>query len=258
MAMGDADHLGVQPQRQTGLSYVGFSVPMGWLRGDQMLGLAEAAGALAADVRLTRQQNFIVGNVPDARLEELIEQVERIGFSARARRLHGRAIACTGEPFCNYAVSDTKHKLAEILTQLERRFGARADALRIHLDGCPHACGQHFVGDINLTGTTVRLPTGGSVQGYDILLHGGLGARAAIARPVLRRIPTGDVIACLERLIAAWIEAADGAAETGSAPLSFRDFCDAHTDDQLRTIAASDAEGLCASPAACGSEGNGA
>ncbi|HEX7008481.1 MAG TPA: hypothetical protein VF184_00775, partial [Phycisphaeraceae bacterium] len=184
VAQGETDHLGIHRQRQAGFSYVGFPVPIGWLNGDQMLALADAVQDVGGDIRLTRQQNFIVGNVPDDRVDELVQRVERIGFSLKTSRLYGRAIGCTGEPFCNYSVSKTKEKLQEILRVLDERFGDRVSKLKIHLDGCPHACAQHFIGDINLTGTTVRLGGGKTMEGYDILLRGGIGANAAIARPV--------------------------------------------------------------------------
>lgn len=232
----DGDHLGIHPQRQEGLSYVGFPVRLGWITGTQMQALAGVVEDIGGDVRLTGQQNFIVANVPDARVDELVRRVEQIGFSLETHRLYGRSIGCTGEPFCNYAVTQTKDKLAEILDALVARFGDRVRELRIHLDGCPHACAQHFTGDINLTGTTVRLPDRKKMDGYDVLLRGGIGPKAAIARPVLRRVRADEVIATLERLVAAWIAAADAARATGE-ELTFRDFCDARTDEELQAIA---------------------
>jgi ferredoxin-nitrite reductase len=240
----ETDHLGIQKQRQEGLKYIGFPVPIGWINGDQMQALADAVEQVGGDVRLTRQQNVIVGNVPDDRVEALVEQVERsTGLSLKTNRLYGRSIGCTGEPFCNYSVTQTKHKLQEILDSLHERFGDRIGQLRIHLDGCPNACAQHFIGDINLTGTTVRLPDQKRMEAYDLLLRGGIGPNAAIARPVLRRIRTDEIIAHLDRLIAAWLEAREGQGETESGQeLSFRQFCEARTDEQLCAIASGGAE----------------
>ncbi len=239
---GETDHLGIQPQKQEGFSYIGFPVPMGWLNGDQMQALADVVESIGADVRFTRQQNFIVGNVPNERIDELIAGVEKVGFSLKTSRLYGRAIGCTGEPFCNYSVSQTKHKLKEILEALEQRFGDRVQQLKIHLDGCPHACAQHFIGDINLTGTTVRLADRQKMEGYDILLRGGIGIGAAIARPVIRRVPSNQVVAYLERLITAWLEARDQREADTEDELTFRRFCDERTDEQLQAIAIGESE----------------
>ncbi len=239
--VGHTSHLGVNRQKQEGLSYIGFPVKMGWINGDDMQAIAEVAEAVGGDVRLTQQQNFIIANVPNERVDEVVERIGKIGFSLKTNALYGNSIACTGEPFCNYAVTLTKDKLKEILAALDERFGDRISHLRIHLDGCPHACAQHFTGDINLTGTTVRLGGGGKMEGYDILLRGGVGAKKAIARPVFRRVRTDEVIGYLERLIAAWLDAREQA-ELEDRDLSFRDFCDERTDEQLQTIVTGELE----------------
>src|SRR5919201_3406810 len=57
------DHLGVQPQRQDGLFAIGVPVHLGLVSGDQLVALAELAESLDGDVRLTRQQNFVLGGV---------------------------------------------------------------------------------------------------------------------------------------------------------------------------------------------------
>ncbi|MDW8028280.1 MAG: hypothetical protein RMK94_07820, partial [Armatimonadota bacterium] len=136
--------------------YIGFPVPVGWLSGDQMLWLADIVEEIGGDIRLTRQQNFIVGNVPESKVAKLVYEIEKIGFPLQINRVWGRSIACTGEPFCNYSVTETKTKLKEIVERLEAKFGDAIADLKIHLDGCPHACGQHWVGDIGLQGTTAE------------------------------------------------------------------------------------------------------
>src|SRR3954468_24841597 len=65
------DHLGVHAQKQDGLVYVGVPVNLGLISGDQMIAVADLAETLGADVRVTRLQNFVVANVPEARLDEL-------------------------------------------------------------------------------------------------------------------------------------------------------------------------------------------
>lgn len=239
--VGHTSHLGINEQRQEGLSYIGFPVPLGWINGDQMQAIADVAEEVGADIRLTQQQNIIVANVPNARVNEVVERVEKIGFSLKTNGLYGNSIGCTGEPFCNYAVTLTKDKLKVILEALDARFGQRVADLRVHLDGCPHACAQHFTGDINLTGTTVRLGGGGKMEGYDILLRGGVGEHKAIARPVFRRVRTDEVVGYVERLVAGWLEAKDLAVGEDR-DLSFREFCEERTDEQLQAIVVPEAE----------------
>ena len=85
------------------------------------------------------------------------------------------------------------------------------------------------MGDIGIQATTGRGPAGEKQQAYDILLRGGLGPQAAIGRPVARRVPSEELEAYVERLVAAYLAARrDG--ET------FQDFCRARSDEELLAI----------------------
>lgn len=237
-ALGEADHLGVHPQKQPGYFYIGFPVPVGWMSGDQMQRVADIAEGVGSDIRLTRQQNFIIGNVPESKVAWVVHQMEKVGFPLGINHVWGRSIGCTGEPFCNYSVTETKTKLKEILERLEAKFGDAVAGLKIHLDGCPHACGQHWVGDIGLQGTTARETdeSGGKIQAYDIILRGGLGKKTAIGKQLLRRIPSELVPLYVERLVEAWLWEKTARNGTG-AGFTFRDFCDEHSDEELITVA---------------------
>jgi len=245
------DHVGIHPQRQPGLVYAGFPVYLGLASGEQMVRLADLAdgysedaaaggpgdgGARRAEIRLTRRQNFILANIPEGRVSEVVERVAEIGFPLGAGNLRRLAIACTGNPFCNYTVAETKGRLRQIVEHLEGAFGEQARVLgelRLNLDGCPNSCAHHWIGDIGLQGTTLRErgPGGERLQGYDLFLRGGLGVGAAIGRPVMRRVP-GDVVhLAIERLCRAYLE---GRLEGER----IQQFFTRHSDEQLIDIAA--------------------
>jgi len=164
--------------------------------------------------------------------------LEKIGFPLHINRILGRSIACTGEPFCNYSVTKTKTKLKEIIERLKAKFGDAIAGLKIHLDGCPHACGQHWGGDIGLQGTTARETdeAGRKIQAYDIILRGGLGKKTAIGKQLLRRVPSDLVSLYVERLVEAWLSLRT-VRNGNAANYSFRDFCDECTDEELIAIA---------------------
>ncbi|HLI15181.1 MAG TPA: MoaD/ThiS family protein [Acidimicrobiales bacterium] len=232
----DDDHLGVRPQRQEGLAYVGVPVPMGWVRGDQLVALGDLLGSFGGEARFTRAQNLIVANVPEGRVPWLVRELEAIGLEPNRSKLYARSVACTDHQFCNYSVAETKGKLRELLAELERRFGAGAvEELRIHMDGCPHACAQHWMGDVGLQGTTATDPaTGRRIQAYNLRLRGGMGTRAAIGVPVLRRIPEEEVTEVVARLVGAWLAERD----RSGGSLDFAEFLARHDDDEIRTICA--------------------
>src|SRR3954451_3987723 len=93
-----SNHLGVRPQRQESLHSIGVPVHLGLISGDQMVAVADLAGRVGGDVRITRQQNFIVANVPEAEVATAVAELERVGFPVVERSLRGSSIACTGEP----------------------------------------------------------------------------------------------------------------------------------------------------------------
>src|SRR5271154_4009132 len=156
----ESDHMGIHEQRQPGLYYVGFPVRLGLMSGGQMDALAGIAESLGGDIRLTRRQNFIVTGIPKDRLDEIIAAVGALGFPLDVNGLVGSAIACIGDPHCNYAVTPTKTKLETVINRLIDDFGKDVGGLKLNLDGCPHACAQHWTGDIGLQGTTARGPAG--------------------------------------------------------------------------------------------------
>lgn len=202
------DHTGVHPQKQAGLFYAGFPVHLGLMNSAAMLAVADLVESYGGEIRLTRRQNFILSHIPEDRVESVVQEVGRLGFPLEDAGLRGLSIACTGDPFCNYTVAETKGKLQEIVSHLERTFGQAAAGLRINLDGCPHACAHHWIGDIGLQGTTLRErgPAGERLHGYDLFLRGGLARHAAIGRPVLKRVPGTEVHVVIERLFRAWLQ----------------------------------------------------
>ncbi|HXU31087.1 MAG TPA: nitrite/sulfite reductase [Thermoanaerobaculia bacterium] len=204
----DPLHAGLHPQRQPGLWYAGFPVPAGLISGTQLLGLADLAESFDGEIRLTRQQNFLLANIPDGRKADVVAAVAPLGFPLDVHAIHGRSMTCTGDPYCNFAVAETKRRLGTITDHLAARFGPAVADLAIHLDGCPHACAHHWTGDLGLQGTTLRErgPNGERRQGFDVFLRGAQGKDAAIGRPVLKRVPADQIHVVLERLIGAYLE----------------------------------------------------
>ena len=233
--LGEADHLGIHPQKRGGLVHLGVPVPSGRVAGSVLMLLADLVEDVGGDVRLTRQQNIVLGHVPGRHVKETRARLAELGLPVDRGRAVGRSIACTSNRFCNYSVAETKDKLDEVLAQLGERHGAeRIGDLAIHLDGCPHACAQHWIGEIGLQGTTTHVGDE-RVEAYDLSVGGGLGPRTAIGRRLLRRIPTDEVGDVLDRLVEAWLTERDEVSADSS--FVFGDFCDRHTDEELLAIA---------------------
>jgi sulfite reductase beta subunit-like hemoprotein len=199
------NHLGVHAQKAPGFSYVGVPVKLGLVSGDQLVALAELAERLGGDVRITRQQNLILTGVPDERLEDVVEQLEQIGLPLDLNGVWGNSIACTGEPHCNFSVGETKERLDRLARRLEDRFGDAISEVRLNLDGCPHACAQHWIGDLGFQGTTGRGVDGKRLAAYDIFVRGSLAPDPAIGRPLFRRVPSEQLDNAVAGLVGGWL-----------------------------------------------------
>ncbi|HYZ77637.1 MAG TPA: nitrite/sulfite reductase [Gaiellaceae bacterium] len=230
VAIQPSDHVGVHEQKEPGLRYIGFPVHLGLVSGDQLIAIADLAERLGGDVRITRQQNFVVANVPEAEVEATIAEVAAIGFPLEVNHVRAAGIACTGEPHCNFSVTETKTRLGRLIERLEERFGEDIADLRIHLDGCPHSCAQHWIADLGFQGTTARDDEGRRRQAYDIFVRGGLGPGAAIGRPLFRRVLSEELDDAVEGLVQGWLDDRDEGE-------SFTDFCRRLSDEELGELA---------------------
>jgi ferredoxin-nitrite reductase len=229
-ATAPSDHMGIHAQKQPGLAWIGVPVHLGLVSGEQLVAVADLAERVGGDVRITRQQNFLLANVPEAEVDGAVAELAAIGFPLDVDPLRASSIACTGEPHCNFSVAETKSRLGRLVERLEDRFGGQLAGLRLNLDGCPHACAQHWVGDLGFQGTTARDDEGERRQAYDIFVRGGLGEEAAIGRPLFRRVPTDELEPAVEGLVAGWLA---GRAEGES----FTGFARRLSDDELGILA---------------------
>jgi ferredoxin-nitrite reductase len=224
------NHLGIQPQREPGLCSIGVPIRLGLISGDQLIAIADLAEQAGAEIRIARQQNLILVGVRETEAEEVARGLGAIGFPLDVNPVWGNAIACTGEPHCNFSVTETKTRLGRLVDGLEARFGDDIADLRLHLDGCPHACAQHWIGDLGFQGTTSRDESGSRQQAYDIFVRGGLGAGAAIGKSLFRRVPTEELDAAVAGLVDGWLQARLPA-ET------FSEFSRRLSDDDLGALA---------------------
>jgi ferredoxin-nitrite reductase len=225
-----SDHMGIAPQKQPGLVTVGVPVHLGLVNAGQLRAVARLAGELGGDVRVTRQQNLVVAGVPAEATEGVVARLGELGFALDVNPVRARGIACTGEPHCNFSVTETKSRLGRLIERLEERFGAEIAELRLQLDGCPHSCAQHWIADLGFQGTTARDEEGKRRQAYDIFVRGGLGPDAEIGRPLFRRVLSETLDEAVEGLVAGWRAGRlDGE--------SFPEFARRLDDDELGVLA---------------------
>ncbi len=221
-------HVGIHPQKQPGLNYVGVAVPVGQITPKQMLRLAELADLYGSgEVRLTVWQNFIIPNVPDAYVETVKKAVKRMGFTTEQSNLRSGFIACTGNAYCKFAQSSTKAHALALMDHLDRKF-TLDQPINVHVTGCPNSCAQHYMGDIGLLGTKTKVG-GESVEGYHVFVGGGFGKQQAVGRQVFTGVTFEALPLTLEKMLRAYQRhRAEGE--------PFKAFTERHDLNQLQTM----------------------
>ena len=199
IAIDRTAHIGVHPQRQQGLNYIGVSVPVGKLPVNQMRALADIAEEFGSgEMRLTVWQNLIISNVPSERAESAVERLRAAGLKCTAGAVLRGTVACTGNRGCRYSATDTKAHAVQLANLLDSKFKID-QPVNLHVTGCPHSCAQHYVGDIGLLGTKVN-----GEEGYQVVIGGGSDRDQGLARELIPSIAYSELPPLLQSLFAAF------------------------------------------------------
>jgi ferredoxin-nitrite reductase len=224
-------HIGVHAQKQEGLNWIGAVLPVGKLTAAQMRGLAAIASEMGdGDIRLTVWQNLLVSGVPTDKVARAQAAIERLGLSIKVTSIRAGLVACTGNIGCRFAASDTKRHAEEIARRCEARV-ALDTPVNIHLTGCHHSCAQHYIGDIGLLACKVQTSEeGDAVEGYHVLVGGGFGPDAALARDIYRDVKADDAPALVERMLKTYL------ARRASREETFQAFTRRHAIEALKQM----------------------
>src|SRR4051794_7743652 len=210
-AFDRAAHIGVHAQKQAGLTWIGVVLPVGKLSAEQMRGLAKIAGDLGdGDIRLTVWQNLLISGVPDDKVALAEAAIEALGLGTKATSVRAGLVACTGNIGCKFAASDTKRHAEDIARWCESRVELDGP-INIHLTGCHHSCAQHYIGDIGLLACRVATSDeGDTVEGYHVLVGGGFGPDATLAREIYKDVKAEDTPRTIERVLKGYLAHRNG------------------------------------------------
>ena len=214
-------HLGIHSQSD-GKHYIGILTPVGRMSVAQMFALADIAEKFGrSEIRLTVWQNLIIPGIAAESLPAVIAAVQAIGLDYRHNSLTGGLIACTGSQGCKFGAAATKSHAILLGDHLSHQL-TLDQPVNIHLTGCHHSCAQHYIGDIGMVGTRVKTADGSTVDGYNIVLGGGVDDTQAIAREVWKSVRADEMPALIEQILVIYLR--DRIAEE-----SFAQFANRHT-----------------------------
>ena len=196
------DHIGVTRQADGERSAVGLCVPVGRLKAGQLFEIVRLAREYGTgEVRLTHQQNVLIPNVPNHRVEEL--QAEPLAAElSSAPPLFTRGLqTCTGKEFCGLAKVFTKDRAREIAKFLDAHVhtNGHGEDFRLHFAGCSSSCAQHQIADVGIEGVLKKVD-GEFVEAMDIRIGGRLGPEPRFGEVVVKKVPHWDLNETLLRI----------------------------------------------------------
>ena len=210
------DHVGVHPQKQPGLLYVGCSVPVGRMHGLDLVELARLAETYGdGGVRIGIDQNFIVsgrargearrtaGRAADADLLAVPRTLR-----ARRRRLHGLGVLPLrrgGDQGARRQVGAGSRRAAVVAGRRPGRADDDAGVIRMHFSGCSASCAQPQIADIGFRGDIAHVDEH-IEEAVDIGLGGSLGPDAAFIDWVVGAVPVDRVPDALLRVVSRYRE----------------------------------------------------
>lgn len=188
------DYLGVHPQKQAGLSFVGLHIPVGRVQASDMFELARLADEYGSgELRLTVEQNIIIPNVKDSGVEALLNEPLLKKFSLEPSLLMKGLVACTGNQFCGQAIIETKARAVKVTEEVEKRVSL-GRTIRMHWTGCPNSCGQVQVADIGFMGCMTKDAEGKVCEGVDVYLGGRIGSDSHLGDLYKKKVPCKDLV----------------------------------------------------------------
>lgn len=221
------DLIGVHDQKD-GKNFVGLNVLVGRMGASDVLDLADLAAEYGSgEVRLSQRQNVILTDVPDADLDDLLDEPLLDHYSPEPSPFMRGSVACTGTEFCSLSIVETKNRQVRFARWLKEHVDLPddVDEFHVHLSGCTASCAQPQIADVSLRGMKTR-KDGDPVEALDVGLGGGLGEDPQFARWVTQRVPVDEVPGAIANLIESFAaEREDGE--------SFRAFVARHDDDEL-------------------------
>src|SRR5260221_14158924 len=130
------DHLGVHRQKQIELYYIGASVLRGRITPAQLRNVGELAEIdRDGHVRLTVQQNILLISISEARVNQVINELNQAGLPVAVSAFARGTVACTGSEFCKLALTETKGFARWHSRELEERFTGFEEQIKLHITG---------------------------------------------------------------------------------------------------------------------------
>ncbi|MCW7552542.1 nitrite/sulfite reductase [Endozoicomonas gorgoniicola] len=154
------------------------------------------------ELRVSHEQNLIFADVPQTKLPELWQALDRIGLATPNRGLLTDVICCPGGDYCALANARSIPLAEEIQRYFEDLdYLHDIGELDLNISGCMNACAHHHVGHIGILGVDRK-----GEEYYQIQIGGSATRETTLGKiigPSFKREEVPDVI---RQLISVYLE----------------------------------------------------
>jgi sulfite reductase (NADPH) hemoprotein beta-component len=210
----------VHPHKQPGYAAVTLSlkmtgVPPGDVTDAQMDAIADLADRYSfGELRVTHEQNLVLADVREERLEALWREAKQLGLATPNVGLLTNIISCPGGDFC--ALANAKSiPVAEAIQRLFDDLDYLHDIgeLDLNISGCINSCGHHHAGHIGVLGVDKQ-----GAEYYQVTIGGNQGswgpdadagrvrAPASIGKVIGPAFAQHEVAWVVQRLVETYLE----------------------------------------------------
>jgi sulfite reductase (ferredoxin) len=200
----------VSSQRQDEHFLVQIPLMLGDIPADTLERLADLVERRGEGMlRTTHVQNLVVRWIHENELAGLHAELSDLGLAGADAPLLRNLVACAGAATCKLGICLSRGLARAVRTALERN-GSDLDGLgdlKIHVSGCPNACGRHPVADIGLHGAARRVK-GRLVPHYVLQLGGRVAEGQTRLAAGKQSIPARNVPAAVVDLLEAFRKSA--------------------------------------------------
>lgn len=162
--------LGVVRQHDGRFAVVG-NPPLGLLSSDQFEALAAIGQDLGIhQLRVTRDQNIVVPDVPAERVEDVVSRLKAINIDVpKSAAESPDVVSCPGTTTCRIGITNSQNFGRAVLADAQEDPTARGVSVRV--SGCQNSCGLHEIGDFGFHGLAKKID-GVPAPHYQIHLGG--------------------------------------------------------------------------------------
>ncbi|HON80948.1 MAG TPA: NAD(P)/FAD-dependent oxidoreductase [Methanoregulaceae archaeon] len=185
-----AHHTGAILQRDGKTFGIVTRVPGGFVTPEALENLAAVARKYRVPmVKLTSGQRFMLIGIPEKDLPSVFKELGPLAEKETAPCIK-YVQGCLGTDVCKYGVQDS----TALGLELEEKYhGTTFPAkLKFGVSGCPRCCGESFIRDIGLVGTT---------KGWTVIFGGNSGRRPSVGTVIAEDLSTDDALDLVHRLL---------------------------------------------------------